>query len=108
MTPEPTGKHHVTSDTGELDRVKVMSKQKGQHRKSVSTKAIVSFILAFVSLLIGWIVFGIPSAIATVIAVSALNETDEKDDGRILAYAAIAMGLVGMSIGAFVAATVLT
>lgn len=90
--------HRITSDTDEMARVHVPERQGAQHRMPSSRKAMYAFILAFFGLILGWILFGIPSAFATALAYRAKKDEDVTD--KFLATAAFWMGCAGMVGGA--------
>lgn len=102
------GKHRMRETTEEIDKVVVIERAVGQHRAPISWLATASFGLALTSLLVGWLLLGIPSVIATVFAVKAFKDTEGgKSEGHFVAQCALIMGVAGIVIGAIVAIAVL-
>lgn len=101
------GKHSITEDTGEIDRVTVPFRQRGIHRKPVSAKAVMAVSLAAIFLPFGWLLFGFPHLATLWLSWVAKDETENGErDGHSQAVTALILSWVGITFGVITAIAV--
>lgn len=101
------GNHRIQSDTDEMNKITVDEKQHGQHHTARPTVAVISMIVGVVGLVVGWLVFGLPSAVALVLGYRGMMVTRKGDPGRGMAVVGFTTGALGVILGVMVAIAVL-
>lgn len=75
---------------------------RGKHRrtKPLSVYALAGVVLAAFGLIAGWLLFGVPSAVATGLSLKAVRDIDSgKSSGRAIALTGFGLGILGFVIG---------